>query len=50
MFTKENTDGYTKIGLELLNQELDERLAGIEPGTDEYHTIEKNFADEVSHR
>jgi hypothetical protein len=50
MFTQQNTDGYTNQELAALNLELEERLSGLEPGTDEYDDAEKAFNDEVSRR
>lgn len=50
MFTKQNTQGYTDAELAALNTELAERLAGLEPGTDEYDQAEKAFSDEVARR
>lgn len=50
MFTQENTDGYTDSELDALNEELSERLADLEPGSDEYQQVEKAFHDEVSRR
>jgi hypothetical protein len=50
MFTQENTEGYTEEELSTLNDELQERLEGLEPFTDEYDIAEKAFTDEVSKR
>jgi hypothetical protein len=50
MFTQQNTDGYTDQELEALNAELNDRLSGLEPGSDEYQQTEKSFHDEVSKR
>jgi hypothetical protein len=50
MFTQNNTEGYTDAELEALNAELDDRLSGLEPGTDEYDNAVKAFNDEVSRR
>jgi hypothetical protein len=49
-FTQENTEGYTDIQLDALNAELDDRLNGIEPYTDEWYQSQKSFSDEVSRR
>ena len=49
-FTQQNTDGYTDQQIANLNTELDERLAGLEPDSDEYQQAEKAFADEVARR
>lgn len=50
MLTNDNTEGYTAEQLAALNVELAERLAGVEPSTDEYYQIEKAFLDEVAGR
>lgn len=50
MFTQQNTDGYTQEQIDKLNAELAERLAGLEPESDEYKQAEKAFHDEVSKR
>lgn len=50
MFRNDNTEGYSDVELELLNNELAEQLNHIEPGTDEYYRVAKQFADVVSHR
>jgi len=50
MFTQQNTDGYTDKELDALNAELNDRLSGLEPGSDEYQQAEKAFYDEVSKR
>jgi len=50
MFTQQNTEGYTDQELDALNTELEERLSGLEPGTDEYYDAEKAFSDEVARR
>lgn len=45
MFTQDNTRGcYTDDELDALNEELEERLIGLEPGTDEYYEVEGAFA------
>ena len=49
-FTQQNTDGYTDQQIANLNTVLDERLAGLEPDSDEYQQAEKAFADEVARR
>ena len=49
MFDKYNTEGYTEKELALLNNELNERLDGVED-LDERDNIEKTFADEVAKR
>jgi hypothetical protein len=50
MFTQQNTDGYTDQELDALNAELVERLADLDPGSDDYQQAEKEFHDEVSRR
>lgn len=50
MFDRTNTTGYTDAELAALNAELTERLAGLEPGSDEYEQAEKAFHDEVARR
>lgn len=52
MFTADNTTGYTQAELDALNAEFAARLAaaGVEPGSDEAHEMEKAFADEVARR
>ena len=50
MFTQQNTEGYTDQELHALNAELEKKLAGLEPGTDEYYDAEKAFNDEVARR
>lgn len=52
VFTDENTDGYWAAELEELNLQWSRIVAaeGLEPGTDEYYQLEKQFSDEVSKR
>ena len=50
MFTQQNTEGYTNQELKSLNEKLEQRLADLDPGSDEYHQAEKEFHDEVSRR
>jgi hypothetical protein len=50
MFTQQNTEGYTDQELDALNAELEERLADLDPSSDEYQQTEKAFYDEVSRR
>lgn len=50
MFTLDNTTGYTAEQLAELNDELAERLAGLEQGTYEYYQAEKAFQNEVAGR
>jgi hypothetical protein len=49
MFTEYNTEGYTEKELSALNNELNERLDGID-NLDERDNVEKTFADEVAKR
>ena len=50
MFTTDNTDGYTVKQLAEFNEELAQRLDGVEPGSDEAHQIAKALADEIASR
>ena len=52
MFTRENTTDYTDAELAKLNTEWAAIVADgdLEPGTDEFHTCQKTFADEVAGR
>lgn len=50
MFTFDNTTGYTSQQLDELNDELAQRLIGVEPYTDESYQIESAFSDEVAGR
>jgi hypothetical protein len=50
MFTMDSTEGYTQNQLDALNAELEIRLAGIEPHSDEWYRIEQEFANEVAAR
>lgn len=50
MFDQYNTDGYTQEQIDDLNAELEARLDGLEPESDEYKQTEKAFQDEVSRR
>lgn len=49
-FSQFNTEGYSDRELEYINAELAERLAGLEPESDEYQQTAKAFCDEVSRR
>jgi len=49
-FTMENTDGYTPEELVQFNIEEDAILAGIEPGSVEYHDAVQAFQHEMSRR
>lgn len=49
-FTQDNTTGYSEAQLAALNDELSQRLVGVERGSDEWSQIEKAFADEVAGR
>ena len=50
MLTQQNTEGYTDQELSDLNDELSERLYGLDPSSDDYDQVEKAFSDEVSRR
>ena len=50
MFTMNNTDGYTAQQLAAFNEELAQRLEGVEPGSDEAHQIAKALADDIASR
>lgn len=49
-FTDENTIGYTAEELDVLNDELANRIAGIDENSPEYTEEVKAFRDEVSRR
>lgn len=49
-FTLENTTGYTAAELDALNDELADRLTGIDENSPEYIEEVKAFMDEVSRR
>ena len=49
-YRDDNTEGYTQAQLDALNAELDGRLDGIEPGSDEWHETVSQHADEVARR
>lgn len=49
-FTDENTEGYTQVELDVLNDELAARLVGIDENSPEYIEKVKAFKDEVSRR
>ena len=49
-YRDDNTEGYTQAQLDALNSELDGRLDGIEPGSDEWHETVSRHADEVARR
>ena len=49
MMTQQNTEGYTQDELDELNDELSQRLNGIDD-PDERDNLEKQFADEVARR
>jgi len=50
MFTQQNTECYTDQELDMLNAELEELIADLDPSSDEYQQAEKAFHDEVSRR
>ena len=43
---QDNTEGYTDFELSVYNEELDNRLKGIEYNSEEYHIICSSFSDE----
>ena len=47
MFTDENTEGYSKIALKLMNDELNQALKGVEYETQEYYEEEKRASEEI---
>lgn len=49
-FTDENTIGYTAEELNVLNDELANRITGIDENSPEYIEEVKAFRDEVSRR
>lgn len=49
-FTLENTEGYTRAELDVLNDELAARLAGIDETSPDFFEEVKAFRDEVSRR
>ena len=49
-FNEGNTEGYTPIELDELNDELEIILSEFNEGTDEYYAAISAFSDEVSHR
>lgn len=49
-YRDDNTEGYTQAELDALNAELNARLVGIEPGSDEWHETVQRHADEVARR
>lgn len=49
-FRDDNTEGYTQAQLDTFNAELITRLEGIEPHSDEWYRVAKQFADEVAGR
>ena len=50
LFRPDNCEGYTPAQMEALNAEASERLARLEPGSDEYEVAAKAFCDEVAGR
>ena len=49
-FTLENTEGYTQVELDALNDELADRLTRTDETSPEYIEEVKAFMDEVSRR
>jgi hypothetical protein len=47
MFTDENTEGYSKAALEIMNAELKNALEGLELGTQGYYEEEKRASEEI---
>jgi hypothetical protein len=47
MFTDENTSGYSKLCLQLMNAELVDAIKEIEPYTDAYYEEEKRASEEI---
>lgn len=50
LFRADNCEGYSHAEMEALNAEAAERLAGLEPGSDEWNDAAKAFQDEVARR
>jgi hypothetical protein len=49
-FRADNTDGYSDAERDALNNELAEKLAAIEPYSDDWYQVAKAFSDEVARR